>query len=216
MPRMALDHDRRGDPRLPRTPKPVRRRGKAATDIPLDEAPPARPPRRGRQAPSNPLFADAEGASEDQAALRASRLAAYGHLLRERMHEAGLDEEAVIRRSLLPAEVVRDALAGRAAPLSYGQFALAEALGLDPEAVVQRAIAAGPAPPAARTRPVRARPAPAEAGQAGSSLPRVTRHPDGTVSLEFAGPIRVSAAVADAILLLLSRDAPAGRPRREP
>lgn len=171
-----------------------------------------------RKASDNPLFAGLAEHDPADAAAQKRRLGIYARLLQDAMRVAQLDEAALVHLSMLPEQVVRDALAGAAAPYGYAQYALAEPLGLDSEEVARQVIAmdaetqhpsrrpasqpASPlvaeAPPDPATEPA----APGGAAAAGTA-PIVTHLAGDRVRLTFPQPVVLPQPVADALLSLL-------------
>lgn len=189
------------------------RRGEAGTDV---EASSLNRPRKRvppRKIAENQLFAGLTEQGPADAAAQQRRLGAYARILRDAMQTAQLDEAALVRKSLLPEHVVRDALAGTAAPYGYAQYALAEPLGLDPEEVARQVATADTATRMLNDSPPVAQPMPASAAEApkarlaamvpDAGAPIVTRLADDKVRLTFPEPVVLPQPVADALLSLL-------------
>ena len=161
-----------------------------------------------RKASDNPLFAGLAEHDPADAAAQTRRLGAYARILQDAMRAAQLDEAALVHLSMLPAQVVRDALAGVAAPFGYAQYALVEPLGLDPEEVARQVIAADAGAQDAAGQPD-VRPAPAAlaeappAAPATGAAPIVTRLAGDRVQLVFPQPVVLPQPAADALLSLL-------------
>ncbi len=203
------------------SPAKAARRGEAGTDAAAGPLTRQRRRMAPRKTSENQLFAGLEHGPADDAAQQ-RRLAAYARILQDAMRAAQFDEAALVRKSMLPEQVVRDALAGIAAPFGYAQYALAEPLGLDPEEVARQVAAADtatrgpgrqaalplmPAPaaaaPQAQAAAVPADPGRAEADISTGGAPVVTMLADGKVQLTFPQPIVLLQPVADALLSLL-------------